>query len=141
MAAKKPSPLRDRVRRFVNRLEGVATTEVPDMTPKQVARCIEYLVADGLAFPAHLNRRVVRYFASQVLADRWLEATKLKAYQDKQEEKVFLAPQVPDGRAPWSASAQPHYPTDADGRPLWKHTICSPSEIGLRRTNTHSDLY
>lgn len=123
-----PSKLRLLIERLVAQPGGLAMTEVPGRTPREVSRVMLRLVASGQVFRGRLSQRLVRFFGSEEDAARWI-ATPPPAVE------------VDPTHAPWSDSTPANYPTNVDGSPAWTFTRCPPSMLGVNRTNTHDDRW
>jgi hypothetical protein len=107
---------------------------LPDYTRRQVARALQALIASGLVFAVSLGKEA-RYFPSRESANDWLAAQLGARMKEEQADAAS------DERAPWPDDTPAHYPTNADGTPAYRFTVCPTDNTGLGQTNTFSDRY
>lgn len=141
MNARPTSPLRRNVIAMLRRANGLATDEIEGFSIRQVARAIQYCLERDEAFVGRHTGKDVRYFSSQHDADAWVEKRRLEEVAKLHGSNTAASSALPPIKATWPADAKEHYPEDKHGVPLWKLTLCPPSQLGLTRTNTYVDSH
>ena len=125
---------------LAQRTIGMSTAEVPGRTIRQVARAVQGLLDQGVVHRGKASSKVVRFFADKRNAEAYEDAAAINRHAESKEAAA--------GVAPWPADAPTHYPTDANGVPTWKLTVCPGGEapsnspaMPARRTPDIGDDY
>lgn len=137
--------LSSRVMSLAGRPEGVRTIDISAVNRSDTARAFRALEARGLGSREIEGPSIVFRCTAEQLA-RYLDKSKPlppKESKDKRLVRPKVKP-IPKAsgvvKAPWSVSDAPHFPTDAEGRPLYKITVAAPPPQPLK-TNTFSGAY
>lgn len=127
--------LRKLLHELAARPQGATTAEASGhgYTPVEFAGGFLNEVKGKRLFSVKLGSKSSTYFTSREIAD-----ARKKAY----DKPVVLAGTTgvitSRSRAPWPKDAETVYPTNADGTPAYRHTICPPTQAGrTTRTTTH----
>lgn len=101
---------------------GISTDSIVGMSAADANNALPRLVRSGQIFKGKIGHRTVRYFARP----EWAQA-----YGDKYKSASAPTPSKKRAqRAPWTVDTPAHYPVDADGKPLYKVTICPSGQLG-----------
>lgn len=136
-------PVMLRIEEMAKSPKGFKATDV-EGRPARVSSVLQRFIDSGRLFRVKLSHRRVMYFGRK----EWAEAAEkalaehgLRRQVPKRQQSMTVA--VPSGRilrgrAPWKDSDPAIYPTDKQGRPLYKVTVAPPLPDRPLRTNTHS---
>lgn len=116
----RPTPqhdaLRQRLVQLASHRDGMRPGDVLDVPEKLLRSLIQRLVDAGQLVRLRVAGGRSRLFAHPDLADAY----------NRRQQAHGRTPGPAAGRAtraPWSANAPIHYPTDAAGNPLYRHTV------------------
>lgn len=130
-----------RVMSLAGRPEGVRTIDITAVNRSDTARAFRALEARGLGSREIEGPSIVFRCTANQLA-RYLDKSKQES-KDKRLVRPKVKP-IPKAagvvKATWSVNDAPHFPTDAEGRPLYKITVAAPPPQPLK-TNTYSGAY
>lgn len=134
------------------RPQGVSSLDFPGINTREASKAFRTLLKRG-----HItivsSRRPVTYRATQEQYTAYLASLTGHNYsRPTTKEKVLEKKQnvtysQPKPRPVVKQKAKPtdpkdmHWPVDADGKPLWKHTICPGFTGNPIKTNTHTGAY
>ena len=140
---------------------GVRSTDFPDTKQTDVNKVFRRLMTDGVLTRTGTDRPYVHHAtkAQHAIFVLSLDRPNLRPARPK-KKKARMLPQFfrpkdgglsqfgqPKARPIEKAKSKAtdhkdmHWPVDADGKPLWKHTICPGFTGEPMRTNTYSGAY
>ena len=135
-----------RAMKLAQTAKGVQSSDLKDKVASDVGKVLRKLVNQGYMTCIDESRRPYVYTATKEQADKWVaDHTKqpkaMTIKPPKQRVQPVLSQPKPRPASKPKDERKTVYPVDADGNPLWKHTICPGFTGDPHKTNTHTGAY
>lgn len=136
-----------RLLKLGQRPQGVTTSDLPDKPKSDVGKICRFLIERGLLTRLE-GAKPYRHVCTKADETAWLQRRyKINPPDLPKQKKQRVQPVLSQIKARPIAKAQPtdhkdmHWPVDADGNPLWTHTVCPGFTGQPHKTNTFTGAY